>query len=133
MTLIERACFKLLDPKFIKFLITGVLNTIFGYSVYAALIYINLPYYVALFIATVSGIIFNYFSFGSIVFHTKNAWHIFGKFVMAYAVIYIVNALFLNVLTNSLHLNPYIGQAICIPLNVLASWLLMSFWVYKKD
>jgi putative flippase GtrA len=112
---------------------TGVLNTLFGYSVYAVLIYLGLSYYVALFIATVSGVIFNYFSFGSIVFQVDHAWHIFRKFVTAYIVIYIVNALLLNILTNRLHLNPYIGQAICIPLNVMGSWLLMNFWVYKKD
>jgi putative flippase GtrA len=133
MTLIQRTCVKLLDPKILKFLVTGVLNTIFGYSVYAGLIYINRPYYIALFIATVSGVIFNYFSFGSIVFQTDNTWRIFGKFVAAYIVIYVANTLLLSMLTNSFHLNPYIGQAICIPLNVLASWLLMNLWVYKKD
>ena len=112
---------------------TGVLNTVFGYSVYAGLIYINVPYFIALFIATVAGVIFNYFSFGSIVFKTDNTWLTFAKFVIAYAGIYAVNILFLDLLTRQFHLNPYLGQAICVPLNVFVSWLLMNFWVYKKD
>jgi putative flippase GtrA len=121
------------DPKIIKFLSAGVLNTVFGYSVYAVLLFIKFPYLLALFVATVAGIIFNYFSFGRLVFHGHGGWFVFGKFVIAYALIYGVNAAFLRVFTIDFLLSPYLGQAICIPISVLLSWLLMNYWVYKND
>lgn len=121
------------DPKIIKFLSAGVLNTVFGYSVYAGLLFIKAPYLIALFVATVAGVIFNYFSFGRMVFHGHGGWFVFGKFVIAYAIIYGVNAALLRVLTRDFLVSPYLGQMICIPLSVFLSWVLMNYWVYKKD
>ena len=121
------------DPKIIKFLSAGVLNTVFGYSVYAVLLFIKTPYLLALFVATVVGIIFNYFSFGQLVFHGHVGWFVFGKFVIAYALIFGVNAALQRVFTIGFLLSPYLGQVICIPISVLLSWLLMNYWVYKND
>jgi putative flippase GtrA len=123
---------KFSDPKIIKFLGAGLLNTVFGYAVYAALLFLNAPYLAALFVATIAGVIFNYFSFGRMVFNGRGGWLVFGKFVAAYALIYGLNAVLLSGLTNYFLLNPYLGQVICIPLSVMLSWLLMNHWVYKK-
>lgn len=123
----------LCDPRIFKFLSVGVLNTVFGYAVYAILIFVNVPYLTALFVATVAGVVFNYFSFGQMVFHGHSGWFVFGKFVIAYGVVYAVNAAFLRVLTKDFLFSPYVGQVICIPLSVVLSWLLMNYWVYKKD
>jgi putative flippase GtrA len=124
---------RLADPKIIKFLSAGVLNTVFGYSVYALLLFIKTPYLIALFVATVAGVIFNYFSFGRMVFQGIGGWFVFGKFVIGYTLIYGVNAALLRVFTIDFLLSPYLGQVICIPISVLLSWLLMNYWVYKKD
>lgn len=121
------------DRKIIKFLSAGILNTVFGYSVYAVLLFIKVPYLVALFVATVAGVIFNYISFGRMVFNGHGGWFVFGKFVIAYALIYGANAALLRVLMVDFLLNPYLGQAICIPITILLSWLLMNYWVYKND
>lgn len=121
------------DPKIIKFLSAGVINTVFGYSVYAALLFIKAPYLIALFVATVAGVVFNYFSFGRMVFNDHGGWSVFGKFVIAYALIYGANAVLLRILMVDFLLNPYLGQIICIPISVLLSWLLMNYWVYKND
>lgn len=121
------------DPKIVKFLGTGILNTVFGYAIYAALLFINVPYLIALFVATVVGLVFNYFSFGRMVFHGHSGWFVFGKFVVAYALIYGANAVLLRILMVDFLLNPYLGQVICIPISVLLSWLLMNYWVYKND
>lgn len=123
----------LLDPLIIKFLFAGIINTFFGYTVYAILIFVNLPYLTALFVATIIGVVFNYFSFGRMVFSSRGGWLIFGKFVFSYSVVYIINAFALATLTKDFHFNPYAGQVICLPLSVILSWLLMNRWVYKKD
>ena len=117
----------------IKFLGTGALNTIFGYAVYATLIYASVPYLTALFVATAAGIIFNYFSFSRMVFHSPGGWFVFGKFVITYGIVYAVNAVLLNALLHKVILTPYAAQIICIPPTVLLNWLLMNSWVYKKD
>lgn len=123
----------LFESKIIKFLSAGLLNTIFGYAVYAVLLVINTPYLIALFLATVAGIIFNYFSFGRIVFNGLGSWFIFARFIFAYAIIYTVNAVVLWVLAEYFFINPYMGQILCIPIGVVLSWLIMNYWVYKND
>jgi len=123
----------LANHRLIRFLSTGALNTVFGYSVYAALIFIGLPYLISLFISTIAGIVFNYFSFGRLVFHGSRGWQVFVKFVTAYGGVYVVNAFLLRMLTENLLLSPYIGQIICMPVAVVLSWVAMNCWVYKKD
>ena len=121
-----------MEQRILKFLGAGILNTLFGYSVYAALLFIEIPYLIALFVATVAGVIFNYISFGRMVFDNHGNWFVFGKFVIAYTLIYGANAGLLYLFMVNFLLSPYLGQLICIPISVLLSWLLMNYWVYKK-
>jgi putative flippase GtrA len=116
-----------------KFLGVGVLNTVVGYAIYALLILLHLPYLAALLIATVAGVTFNYFSIGRLVFKSNGGLHVLAKFMTAYSVVYVVNAAGLAVLIKQLQVGPYIGQALCVPLSVILSWLLMNYWVYKND
>jgi putative flippase GtrA len=122
----------LTNHRIFRFLSVGVLNTVFGYAVYAALLFVNVPYLIALFIATVAGVIFNYFSFGRLVFHSQGGRFVFGKFVISYAIVYLANAVNLEILTKIFLFNPYAGQVICIPISVTLSWIIMNIWVYKK-
>ncbi len=116
-----------------RFLGVGLINTVFGYAIYALLILFNMPYLGALLMATIVGVIFNYFSIGRLVFKSKSGAHTFAKFIAAYGVVYCINATTLKLLINNLQINPYIGQALCIPLSVLISWFLMNYWVFKND
>lgn len=118
--------------KLLRFVGTGVVNTIFGYAVYAALILLGLPYLTALLVATVLGVAFNYFSFGRMVFDGHMNGRVFSKFLLAYSLIYAVNAGLLHLFTVSWGLGPYLGQLGCIPFSVLLGWTLMNHWVYKK-
>ena len=118
--------------KIIRFLLTGLLNTVVGYSLFAFLIIMNISYILSLLIATIGGVIFNCFSFGSIVYETKINYLVLLKFSAAYTVIYGVNALLLGALVNKLLLSPLLGQLICITPNVLLSWILLNNWVYKN-
>lgn len=115
----------------IRFLLAGVINTLFGYAVYAALIYINTPYLVALLVSTILGVIFNFFSFGRIAFQKNCNLRIFIKFLASYALIYAVNSIFLILFMKQFLLSPYISQILCIPVGVVISWILMKYWVYK--
>jgi len=121
-----------INKRITKFLGVGVLNTLFGYGIYAGLVFIEIPLLAALFVATVLGVIFNYFSFGRMVFKAKGEWFVFGKFIVAYTVVYLINAVLLSILTEGGYLNAYFAQAVCILPSVLISWLMMNHWVYRN-
>ncbi|AYM97597.1 hypothetical protein EAG14_17715 [Acidovorax sp. 1608163] len=69
---------RLADPKIIRLLGASVVNTVFGYSVYAALLFFSTPYLIALFVATIVGVIFNYFSFARLVFNEHGNWAVYS-------------------------------------------------------
>jgi len=96
------------------------------------LVFVGMPYLVALLISTIVGVIFNYFSIGRLVFKAAGGWFVFGKFILAYAIVYLLNAALLALLTESEYLNAYLGQAACLVPSVAVSWLLMNHWVYKN-
>ena len=52
-------------PKPIKFLVVGAVNTVFGYSCYAGLLFIGLHYSLAALFGTLLGVVFNYLSTSS--------------------------------------------------------------------
>lgn len=116
-----------------RFIGVGLLNTAVGYALYGLLILLTVPYLAALLIATIMGMIFNYFSIGRMVFRTEGGRLVFAKFIAAYSVVYGINATALDILIKHFQFNLYIGQALCIPLSVLISWLLMNYWVYKNN
>ena len=123
---------KIIRYDIIKYIGVGFINTVFGYGIYAALLFIKFPYLVALFLATIAGIVFNYFSFGRIVFNAKHGWFVFGKFLISYLVVYVVNSLLLSRLNGLYFFNAYSAQLLCIFPSMIISWLLMKFWVYRN-
>jgi len=54
--------------KFARFLLVGVLNTIFGYFLYGTLILIGLDYKYAVLLVTILGVLFNFQTTGRLVF-----------------------------------------------------------------
>ncbi len=119
--------------KKIKFLIVGLVNTAFGYGLYSGLLFLDISYQIALLVATVVGIIFNYFTFGYAVFDGGNGFKIFGKFIAAYSFIYFSNISMLSVLIGWFYFNPYVAQLLCMPVGVLLSWILMNYFVFKNN
>ena len=114
-----------------RFLFSGVINTAFGYAIYATLIYLGTSYLIALLLSTILGVIFNFFSFGHLVFGGYRNWTVFSKFITAYTLIYLFNSAALVFLTKEFFFSPYLGQILCIPPSVILSWTLMNHWVYK--
>ncbi len=80
-------------------------------------------------VATICGIIFNYNSFGKLVFKDHDGGR-FLKFIGVYALIYTGNVIGLK-LGHRVGLNSYIGAAILIAPMALASYYLNKKWVFK--
>ena len=123
---------KLTSNKFVRFLFAALINTAFGYIVYATLIFFDAPYAYALLIANIAGIIFNYLSYGKILFKDNGNLYVFLKFVAAYAGTYFFNVMSLELLISNFKLGPYLAQLICIIPNATITWILINYWVYKK-
>lgn len=120
-----------IDWKFIKFLFVGGLNTLYGYGIFALLILCRIPYPIANFLSILSGIVFNFFTTGRLVFSNRNN-RLFWRFGIVYgfnwafstAVMYLSNWLGYG--------NMYIvGLALILP-NAAISFLLMKYFVFNE-
>lgn len=119
------------EKKFIRFLLIGGINTMFGYSIFALGIFIGLHYSLATLFSIVLGICFNFLTTGKIVFN-NNKNHLIFRFAFVYGISYGVNVFFLYIF-NSLGVNNYLGGAILIfPVAVL-SFTLQRFFVFSED
>ena len=59
--------------QFVKFLLVGALNTLFGYSVFAGLVYAGIAPMPALLLTYVVGVLFNFVTTGRLVFNRSRA------------------------------------------------------------
>ncbi len=72
-----------------RFLAVGVLNTLFGYALYAALVAAGMQMFVAQIVGTVIAVAFNYVTYSRHVFQSAPASRL--RFVLSYALNYLVS------------------------------------------
>ena len=116
--------------KLIRFLFVGGINTVFGYCLFALLLFIGLHYAIAGFIATVLGILFNFKTYGVLVFKNKNNKLIF-KFILVYFITYCIGIFFIW-LFSLININHYIALAIITIPNALLGFFLNKKLVFEK-
>lgn len=120
-----------LNNTFLRFLFIGGLNTAFGYSIYAILIYLNIHYSLASLMATIFGVLFNFKTTGRLVFKSRNNRLLF-KFICVYVIIYAINIAALKVF-NAFNVDMYLaGAAMLLPMAVIAFILNRNF-VFKES
>lgn len=120
-----------IDKVLFRYIMVGIVNTTFGYGVFALLIFINLHYTVALFIATIIGVFFNFHTFGRLVFK-QPSWHLIWKFFVVYGFLYLVNICCIFILMTYTH-NAYTANAITLIFIAGLGFLLNRNFVYKKN
>jgi putative flippase GtrA len=114
------------NSKFVKFLGVGVINTLFGYSIFSLLIFFKLDYHFALLIATICGVLFNFKTIGILVFETKSN-RLIIRFFAVYLSTYLLNIGSLQI-TNLLGINVLVAQAILLlPLAIISYFLNKKF------
>ena len=116
--------------EFLKFLAVGVLNTLFGYACFALLIFAGLHYSVALLLATIAGVLFNFKTTGRLVFGSSDN-RLLLRFMAVYAVVYAVNVALLKVLLLA-GLGPYAGGALLVLPMALFAFILMKRLVFNN-
>lgn len=120
---------KFQQNKLLRFFFVSGLNTFFGYGLFALLVFIGLVYPIALLVATIAGILFNFKTIGIIVFKNHDNLLIF-RFFGVYGITYLFNlgglALF-----KYFEINIYLAGAILlIPVGLLA-FLLNKVFVFN--
>jgi putative flippase GtrA len=113
----------------IKFIFVGILNTIFGYLVFAGLLWTGLHYSYALFVATCLCVLFNFKSIGILVFNNRKN-QLLLRFILLYATLYGVNIVLIYCL-NFLYPNVYINGIIAIPFTALISFFGNKYFIFR--
>ncbi len=118
-----------LESTLLRFAAVGLLNTAFGYSIYAVALWVGLNYAAAAAVGTVLGVIFNFKTTGRLVFHSKDN-RLVLKFLGVYILVYLANVMGLSLLT-IVGLSAYVaGLVTLLPAAILA-FLLNKKWVFK--
>lgn len=128
MTVNQAMTGKLRDRQFLRFLAVGGLNTLFGYGVFSLLVLAGMAPGLALLIATVLGVLFNYCTTGRIVFAVRG-WGRLPRFALVYGLTFLANLWSLNSLIAA-GLSPLLAQAILLPVVVIATFALNKFLVF---
>jgi putative flippase GtrA len=116
--------------RFVRFLAVGVLNTAFGYSVFAAFYLLSGGMHrTAITVATMIGVAFNYFTTGRLVFANRGLSALI-PFVAGYAVVLVLNILAVDLLMGA-GLNALTAQLVCLPAVVLCSYLINDRLVFS--
>jgi putative flippase GtrA len=116
--------------KFVKYIAVGIVNAIFGYSLFALLLYINVHYAFAMLLTTIIGIIFNFNTIGKIVFKSNDSSLIF-KFILVYAITYFLNIASLRMFENH-NINLYLGGLLLLFPIAVISFMLHSRVVFRE-
>ena len=117
-----------IDNKLYRFILVGMLNTLFGYSLFALFIFLQVHYTLAVLLTTVLGILFNFKTIGALVFKNTSS-NIIVRFVIVYMITYLLNVLALKVLTVR-YFDMYTAGLIALVPNAVISFLLQSKFVF---
>ncbi|MDR1023855.1 MAG: GtrA family protein [Prevotellaceae bacterium] len=120
----------MLQNQLVRYLMVGGLNTAFGYGVYALLIWAGAHYTVATLVSTVAGILFNFKTYGALVFKNKSN-RIILNFLAVYGLLYLCGNLWIFFFQKA-GIHPYASGACWLIPNALLGFVLNRRFVYKK-
>jgi putative flippase GtrA len=84
---------------FPRFLLVGVMNTLFGYVAFCLIFLVTGKAILSAALSTILGVLFNFCSIGGLVFGSSDR-RLIGRFTSVYALLFILNAIALNVATS---------------------------------
>lgn len=116
--------------RFGRFLIVGAVNSAVGYGLFAGFILLALMPEVALLLATILGVIFNFLTTGRFVFADRDRSRLL-HFIAVYAAVYVFNALALRGLA-LLAVPPLIAQLVLLPTAAVMTFFALRSFVFKE-
>ncbi|MBI5438655.1 MAG: GtrA family protein [Nitrosomonadales bacterium] len=121
--------FSLCRNRFIRFLVAGGVNTLFGFAVYSAFIIADMPVWFSLLAGTILGTIFNFITTGGYVFRELSLPRV-PRFIICYLLIYGINFMLIELISIWLS-NKILSQAILIFPVAMLSYFLMARFVFS--
>lgn len=112
-----------------RYILVGMLNTLFGYLWYAIFIAVGLSYPVALLFSTILGILFNFKTIGKLVFNSSNNLLIV-KFIAVYAILYFFNLSLIGILER-ISTDFYLTGLIAIIISAALGFILNKRFVFS--
>lgn len=112
----------------VRFYQAAIINTAFGISAYALLVWLGFNIYAAQAIAHVMGMTFNYFTYSRHVFRGAAPAKI--RFILSYAIYYVVNLAVLATLAQFIA-SPYIAGIVAALLVSLLNYFALKHLVFR--
>lgn len=113
---------KFVSIRFIKFLMVGGLNTLFGFVMYSLLAITELPTWLVLLGANFIGVMFNFFTTGGLVFQSLKLKKV-PMFIIGYGIVFLLNLGFLYWLTPIFDSRILAMAAVVIPMAILTYFI----------
>ena len=120
-----------IDLLFIKFVLVGIINTMFGYGLFAFLLYCNIHYALASVLATIISVLFNFKTTGTLVFKNHDNRLIF-KFVSVYCFTTVLSIIGLK-FAKMVGLNLYFAGLILTGIMAIITFILQKKIVFRKE
>lgn len=106
----------------------GLLNTAFGYGLYALLVFLGLNLFVAQIIGQICGATFNYFTYGRLVF--RGVGSNLYSYVGAYGLNYLLALAFLT-LAHRFIASPYLAGFVALVAVSVINYLVLKRFVFR--
>ena len=123
---------KSFDRAFIRYLLTGALNTGLTYLLYLLILAVA-PYQVAYTVAYVSGIFTSYIFNSLFVFREALDWKKAIKYPLVYVVQYLIGLIVLSALVEALSIEPSIAALLNIIVTIPITFILSRAIIQPKD
>ena len=118
------------QSRLLRFVIAGVVNTLFGLAVFALLVRFGMAVWAALLTTWLSGLAFNFLSHGKYVFRQLELRRL-PAFALSYITLIITNLAGIGFLERFLPGPIWAQTVLCFPMAAM-SYLLLSRWVFVK-
>tara|TARA_Y100000389_G_scaffold204400_1_gene256726 strand:+ start:7236 stop:7604 length:369 start_codon:yes stop_codon:yes gene_type:complete len=119
------------DSQLARFFGVGIINTVFGYSVYSLIIFLGYSFFLAALLSQIIGTLFNYKTISTFVF-PSNSVNRLHRFIIVYIASYVINVITLSILIN-LGYNAYVSGAIIIIPMALLTFYLNKHFVFNNE
>lgn len=111
-----------------RYYVAGVLNLLFGYLLFAALVWLGLEVFTAQAVGYVLGVIFNYVTYSRIAFSGQAGGKV--SFVASYVVNYLISVAALW-LALKVFPSPYVAGLVVTIAVSLVNYLVLKRWVFR--
>lgn len=119
------------ERNFLRFVMAGLINTLFGFSVFATVVYFGGETWQALLTGNMAGIFFNFLTIGGFAFRDMS-FSSFSRFVMVYGTLFLINLKAIKYVVLLSGHNQIISQAIIAPPIAVLSYFIMKKYVFAK-